>query len=100
MRVWICVSASLDAIMISVAIQHLSRSSVHRAFGFSPTMISLVRRRSRQKGPDPQFGLQEPTVGSLELGNEDVGAKRQVYLVTFPHPRAGSCFAVPSSVSR
>ena len=39
-------------------------------------------------------------MGLQELGDEIVGAKRHVYLATFPHPRAGSGLAVPSSMSR
>ena len=39
-------------------------------------------------------------MGSPEVGAETLGAKRQVYLVTFPHPRPGSGLVVPSSMSR
>ena len=64
-------------------------------------MFSVVRRRVLQKGPDPQFGDQTPIVTPPEeLKAEAEDAKRQVYLVTFPHPRAGNGLVAPTSMSR
>ena len=44
--------------------------------------------------------MAQPAVGSPEVGTDTLGAKWQVYLVTFPHPRSGSGLVVPSSMSR
>ena len=63
-------------------------------------MLSQVRRRLTCKGPDPQFGSQGPQTTPPTLENEDVAAKRQVYLVTFPHPRPGSPLVAPGTMSR
>ena len=64
-------------------------------------MFSVVRRRVLQKGPDPQLGDQKPIVTPPEdMKAEAEDAKRQVYLVTFPHPRAGNGLVAPTSMSR
>ena len=78
--------------------QHLS----HSILALQPirAMLSIVRRRVLKKGPDPQFGGQEPIVMPHDVKSEAEGAKRQVYLVTFPHPRPGSGLVAPTSMSR
>ena len=73
---------------------------VSHCFLYPGVMLAFTRRRALQKRPDPYFGSQEPILGLPELGDETVGAKRQVYLITFPHPRPGSGCVAPSSMSR
>ena len=51
-------------------------------------MLARVRRRHVAKGPGPGCLAQEPLPSLPELDAEKAGAKRQVYLVTFPHPRS------------
>ena len=51
-------------------------------------MLARVRRRHVAKGPGPGRIAQEPLPSLPELETENAGAKRQVYLVTFPHPRS------------
>ena len=63
-------------------------------------MLSEVRRRLVRKVPDPQFAERAPLDAPPILDNEDSTAKRQVYLVTFPHPRAGGPHVAPESLSR
>ena len=61
---------------------------------------AIWRRRMVRKGPAPRLGEQEPAVGPLDLPSEAVRAKRQVYLVIFPHPRGGSGLVAPTSLTR
>ena len=64
-----------------------------------------VRRHTSAKGPDPNRVAQEPLPSPPELEAEDGTSKRQVYLVTFPHPhvaadRRGVPLQAPGMLSR
>ena len=63
-------------------------------------MLSEVRRRRVHNVPDPLLAEQAPLGAPPNRENEDAAAKRQVYLVTFPHPRAGTPLVAPGSLSR
>ena len=63
-------------------------------------MLSLVRRRMVVKGPEPSQASQEVVVDELDPSSEAAGAKRMVYLVTFPHPKPGSTLVAPGSMTR
>ena len=60
---------------------------VHQRLRFYSAMMMRVRRRHVMKGPDPNRLTQESQSSPPELDAEDGSAKRQVYLITFPHPR-------------
>ena len=64
-----------------------------------------VRRRMATKGPDPNRVGQESLLAPPELDMEDASSKRQVYLITFPHPRVaagqgGAPMVAPGTPSR
>ena len=63
-------------------------------------MLSEVRRRLVRTCPASLLAEQRPLGAPPNLENEDSAAKRQVYLVTFPHPRAGTPLVAPGSLSR
>ena len=91
---WVCLGDR--SVLSAYELAQASRPPRHR-----PAMLAAVRRhRILQKGPDPWFGGQEPAVGPLDLQSEAAGAKRQVYLVTFPHPRAGGDLIAPTFMAR
>ena len=54
-----------------------------------PAAALRPARRLRGKTPPPRH-TQQPLPAPLELLEAPATAKRQVYLVTFPHPRLGS----------
>jgi hypothetical protein len=51
-------------------------------------MLLQGEQRLRLRRKTPPAGGQQPLEGDLGLGDEDDTARRQVYLVTLPHPRA------------
>lgn len=70
-------------------------------------MLGAAVRRQRLvcKTPDPLRAKCEPQSAPPTLDGEDLAAKRQVYLVTLPHPRApespcGRRLTSPESLSR
>ena len=68
-------------------------------------MLSLVRRRASQKRASPSRAAQDPLSSPLALEAEDTSAKRQVYLITFAHPRStvgrdGQPLAQPAMMRR
>ena len=81
-------------------LQFVAISALDTLIRLLGAMVSLVRRRLSKKSPDPQFVAQEPTLTPNELDSETVGAKRQVYLVTFPYPRPGGGLVAPASLTR
>ena len=62
-------------------------------------MFSVVRRRFSTKRSEPHHSSQEALPAPV-LGDESHGAKRQVYLVTFPHPRPGNALVAITLFSR
>ena len=67
-------------------------------------MMMRVRRRMTTKAPDPSRAGQESLLSPPDLGMEDASSKRQVYLITFPHPRVavgrgGAPLVAPGTLS-